>query len=138
MNIVDVPLEISVISNGVLPKTTLPQRDLSISAAYDHRPRFHDGVRKSAFDEAQSIRVIRVAIRQRHDNVQVVRQDHNRIDRERMRAARVSHSRAQGNDVIDQRLRSSVRDRHGKEKRSTRDDIPTIPDHASIVTRISP
>jgi hypothetical protein len=69
--------------------------------------------------------------------VQVVRQDHNRIDRERMQAARLSHRCTQAVNMIDQRARGSIGERHREEKRSACNEIPTVPDHAAMLTRIS-
>jgi hypothetical protein len=116
MNIVDMSLVVPVVPYGMLPKATLPEGRLSVLVTCDRRPRFHDGFRKSAFDEQPSVRVVRVPFRQRHDNVQVVRQRHDRIDGERTRAARLPHGGAQSVDVIDPR--GSIYERQGEEKRA--------------------
>jgi hypothetical protein len=62
---------------------------------------------------------------------------HDRIDREWMRAARISCGSAQRLNVIDQRPQASIHERCGKEKRSACNEISTVPDHAAMLTRIS-
>ena len=104
MDVVDVSLKIPIVTDCVLPEATLPQRRFSVPVSRDRCSRFHDAGRETPFDETPTVRVIGVAIREGHHNVQVVRQDHDRIDRERMRVARPSHGRTQGIDVIGQRV----------------------------------
>src|SRR6516165_9151405 len=136
VNIVDLPLEISVITNRMLPISTLPERRLSVSVTYDRSPGIHEPVRKSAFDEPPSVRIVRIPVRQRHDKVQMVRQHHDCIDRHRMREPCLPHGRPQGFDVLDQRPRGSIYERNGEEKRSACNEIPTVTDHVSMLSRL--
>jgi len=103
MDVVDVSLKIPIVTNCVFPEPTLPERRFSVPVTRDHCSRFHDAGGETPFDETPAVRVIGVAIREGHHNVHVVRQDHDRIDGERMRVARCSHGGMQGIDVIGQR-----------------------------------
>jgi hypothetical protein len=51
-----------------------------------------------------------------------------------MRTPCFPYSGPQGLNVLDQHSRGSIRERHGEEKRSTCDEIPTVPHHASMLT----
>ena len=82
MNVIDVALEIPVIADRVLPKTTLPKCKFTIGVARDGRARFHSGIRESAFDQSPPIWIIRISRRQRHEDMQVIRQHHDGIDGE--------------------------------------------------------
>jgi hypothetical protein len=84
----------------------------------DRSSRFDHRVSKSSLDETPSIWIVGVSFRQGHDNVQVVRQDHDRVDCEWMRTARVPCGNAQRVNVVDQHPGAPVQERHGKEKRS--------------------
>jgi hypothetical protein len=69
--------------------------------------------------------------------MQVIRQNHGRVDVEGMRLPRRPKRRTQGGDVIDQRARLSIRQRHGEEVRPARNEIPAISHHAGRITQIS-
>jgi hypothetical protein len=133
-HVIDMSLEIQIVTDRMLPESTLPQRNLSIPATGNLRSRPDDRVRKSAFDEAQSDRIVGIPFRQGHDNVNVVRQDHDRIDHERMRCASLLDGRAERLDVVDQRRRGSIRERDGEEERAARNEITTVPFN---LTRVS-
>ena len=51
----------------------------------------------------------------------MVRQDHDRVDCERMRRVRFFDGGAERLDVVDQRPRGSIRERDGKEEAQRRD-----------------
>jgi hypothetical protein len=101
VDVIDVSLEIPLIADGVFPKSALPQPEFSIPMARDGSARFRDGVREPAFDQPPPIWVIRISRRQRHDDMQMVGQHHDRIDGERVRRPRYANGRTQGLDVID-------------------------------------
>jgi hypothetical protein len=64
--------------------------------------------------------------------VNVVRQDHGRVDSERMRRARFLDGRAERFKVVDQRSRGSIREGGGEEKRAARKEITTVLDRPSL------
>jgi len=59
-------------------------------------------LRKSPLDEAQSGRIVRIAFRQGHDDVQVIGQHYSGVNRERMPIANVTGSRTQCVDMINE------------------------------------
>jgi hypothetical protein len=50
VDVVDVPLEIAIIADGVLPETALPERDFALDAPNDGYSGRHDGAGEPAFD----------------------------------------------------------------------------------------
>jgi hypothetical protein len=85
VNVVDVAFKIDVIADGMLPIPTLPKSSFSVWMACDHRSGLYNGCSKSAFDQTYSDGQVR---RQGHYDVHVIRQNHNRIDGERVFAPR--------------------------------------------------
>jgi hypothetical protein len=100
VDVIDVAFVIGFVANGVLPEPTLPKGRFSISTASDRRASFRDGGREPAFDQAQSDGEAGIIRRQRHNDVYVIRQHHDRVDGEGMLSPRQPDRRAQGRDVI--------------------------------------
>jgi hypothetical protein len=69
--------------------------------------------------------------------VEVIRQHHDRIDRERVRTSRRPNRCTQRADVIDQSARPPIDERGREEIRSARDEIPPVSHHAARISRIS-
>ena len=137
VNVIDMPLEIFFVADRVFPEPWLPERDLAVSVTRHGRSGLHDPIGEPALDLAQSIGEIGVAVRQRRDDVQVVRQHHNRIDREGMSPSGHSHGRTQRADVIEQSAGSPIRERGREKERSAREEIAPVSDHARRISRIS-
>jgi len=93
MDVVDVALEISLVTDCVLPEATLPERLLAIGMGRDRDARACECVREPAFDQAHPDGESCVSIRQRHDDMKMVRQHDNGVDREWMDTARGAKSR---------------------------------------------
>jgi len=55
MNVIDMPLEISLVADGVFPEAALPESVLSIAVPRDGSAGPHHRRRKSSFDETQPI-----------------------------------------------------------------------------------
>jgi hypothetical protein len=100
VNVIDVPLEISIIADCVFPEATLPKRVFPISVARDRSARLYDGGRESAFDQRPAIGEIGVSVGQRHDDVDMIGQHDDRIGREWVLPPRLHYRRAQSRDVI--------------------------------------
>jgi hypothetical protein len=78
MNIVDMPLEIGVVAYGVFPKPPLPKDQFSVSEASDAHTVFYNCCRESTLDQAHSDWEVRVAGRQSHNEMHVIRPNHDR------------------------------------------------------------
>src|SRR6266852_4627405 len=81
MDVIDVALEIAVIANGVFPKPPLPQRQIAVRTTLHCNPPNHQSAAEMSLDPAPSAGEISVAGRQGKDCVQMVRKDHDGIDR---------------------------------------------------------
>ncbi len=55
VDVIEVSLEIPLITDGMFPESTLPQREFPIPAAHDGRARLRDAVGESAFDQPPPI-----------------------------------------------------------------------------------
>ena len=100
MNVVRMTLEVTLIANCMLPISTLPQRRLSASMTWNWCRRPQDLVCETAFDDAPSTRVVHVPVGQCHHHVQVIRQDHDCINRKWLGALGLLNRATQGFDVV--------------------------------------
>src|SRR3954470_3140813 len=88
-------------------------------------------MREGALDPPPSAGKISVIVRQRHDDVQMIGEDHDCFDRKRPFSARHPECVAQLVYMIDQRGRSSIIQRQREEEGPTREKIAPIANHAS-------
>src|SRR5580704_13698453 len=103
MNVIEVPGEIALIAQGVLPIAPLPYATLTLSQSAFRNPLARrQGTRMHSFDMPPSCCKIGIAFRQRPDRMKMVRQYDDGIDREYMPDACVSKSRSQKIDMIGQ------------------------------------
>jgi hypothetical protein len=137
MNVINVPLEVGLIADCVLPKATLPKPRFAIAGSHDHHTGLDDRSRKASFDQTQSIRKISVAIGQRHYEMQVVRQHHSGINCKRALAPCGRSGTAQRLDMIDKDLRCAVGNCRRNEECTAREEVPAISDHSCSLSRIS-
>ena len=93
VDIIDVALEILVITDSVFPKSPLPQRVFSIPVARDGHTCLRDSRGEPPFDEHPPSREVGISRRQRHDEVQMIRQYHDGINGEWMSLPRPSDGR---------------------------------------------
>ena len=63
VDVIDVSLKISIVADRMLPKSPLPQRELSIRVARNWHAGSRDGIRESAFDELPPGWIVRIALR---------------------------------------------------------------------------
>ncbi|KYG19156.1 hypothetical protein SE92_01865 [Bradyrhizobium sp. AT1] len=82
MDVVGAALEISVVANCVLPESSLPESELAAMIVRDRCTRSDHSMREYALDAPPSTRVIRVTFRECHDDMQMIGQDNDCIDRE--------------------------------------------------------
>jgi hypothetical protein len=131
MDVVHMPLEIVIVADRVLPESPLPQCMFSVWVARDRHARSGDGRREPALDELPPNRIVGIPLRQRHDDMQMVRQDNDGVDRKGMGLSRLAKGGTQCVDVHDQHTRCSIDERRREEIRSARNKIPPVSNHAA-------
>src|SRR5436309_11594534 len=89
-----------------------------------------EGGRVSALNQTCPDWKIRIADRQCHNDMQVIRQHHDCVNHEGMRLADGANRRTQGAEVLDQCTRFAIGERDRKEVRTAYDKIPPVSDHA--------
>jgi len=82
MDVIDMPREVAVISDGVLPKSPLPKPEIAISKAFEIEARLNQGGAKMSLDSPPPAREIRIIWRQRKNGMQMVGKNRNSADRE--------------------------------------------------------
>jgi hypothetical protein len=100
MNIVSAAFEIAVIPNGVFPKALLPKSIFTPMVTWDRNARRNNASRKGSLDPPPPTGKIRIAGRQRHDRMQVIRQNDHCIKGERLGAARLAKCCAQQGHMV--------------------------------------
>ncbi len=93
VDVIDVPLKIPVVADRVLPISPLPQRVFAIRVMRDWHAGFGDGSGEAAFDQLPPGWIVCISLRQGHDDVQMIRQNDDRVDGERMRPPRCAKRR---------------------------------------------
>lgn len=137
VNVIHMPLEITLVANSVLPESALPQGHLAIWKACDRVSRSNNSIGKSTFDERQADRKVRISVRQRHHQVQMIGQHDYRINHEWMLSSRFDDGRPQTGNVVGERARRPVGQRRRNEKRPALKEISPVLNHDSTLTRIS-
>ena len=100
MDIVDMPREVAVVVDGVLPKPPLQKCEIAIWPTLEMKARCNQFAAEMSLDPPPAPREIRVSRRQGENRVQMIRQDHDSIDRERTFAPTRPERRAHRVDVI--------------------------------------
>ena len=103
MNIVDMPLEVVFVANGVLPKSSLPKRETAIRITLQLNSGINQCATEMSFDPPPVSRKICVIRRQCEDGMQVIGKNYNRLDGKGALATRYAKSLTQLADVTDQR-----------------------------------
>jgi len=62
VDVIDVTFEILLVTNGVFPESTLPQRDFAVSVPSDRSARLDDAGGKPTLDKMPTIREIGVSL----------------------------------------------------------------------------
>ena len=101
MNVFDVPREVLIVADGVLPEPPLPQCVFPIWMAFDGNAFGNELPGKATFDLTPTAGEIRVVRRQGEERMQVIGQDYNRVDIERIFSSRRAKRCAKRRDMID-------------------------------------
>ena len=72
VNVIDVPGQIFLVADRVLPETSLPQSLFSALVALETETVSDDLAREQAFDALPTSGKIRIVLRKRHDNMQMI------------------------------------------------------------------
>ncbi len=137
MDVVNVSLKIAIVADGVLPKSTLPERGLSIGVPTDRRACCHYGACEATLEQTPPNGEVGILFRQGLEHVQMVGQHHDRFDAERRTSLGRSEGASQQPDMLDQHARFSIGERGGDEKRAACNKISPVSDHAGRISRIS-
>ena len=101
VNVIDVPREIALVAQCVLPVTSLPNTAFVLAgAACRNLLLRRKSTRECRLYQPPASREISIAIGQGPHGMQMIRQHHDGIDGEWMSCPRVSESRAQVADVF--------------------------------------
>jgi len=81
MDIIDVALKVALVAYGVLPKPPLPKREIAIRPAPEMEARIDQCGAEMPFDSPPTAREICIGWRQGKDGVQMIRENHDGVDR---------------------------------------------------------
>ena len=129
MNVVRVPSKIGFVSNSVFPKPPLPDRILALLVPHGHFVPCGNAPREKTLDPPPATGEVGVVGGQGHDRMQVIRQHHDCVYRERAFAPGHAKGIAQRGDVLDERGRTAVCERDGEKESSTWSEVSSVPDH---------
>ena len=101
MDVIDVPSEVVLVANGVLPETALPQCKLAAPVAPDGAFGSEHAVAEQRLDQSPSARVVGIVWRECQYGMEVIRKHHNRVDAERALMPRSPKGAPQHAHVID-------------------------------------
>ncbi len=81
MDVVEVPRKVFVIADRMLPESSLPQHVLALGIGFDRNAVGDDASGEEALQPAPPAREIGIILRKRKDRMEVIWQDHDRVDR---------------------------------------------------------
>jgi hypothetical protein len=132
VDVIDVPREVAVVRNCMFPKPTLPQRILAL-AIVSNRFAYGDHLMgEDTLDAPPATGEIRVTGRQSHDDMQMVGENNDSIDREWPFLASRAKRGAQCRDSLDQHARPPIEERHGEEERSAGNEVAPVANHSDL------
>jgi hypothetical protein len=102
VDVIKVPRKVGFIANRMLPESPLPKRTFIAAVSLGGHPLGDNLVGKQALNSPPSSRKVRIAFRQRHDCVQMVREYNNRIRLEGPLGACDAKGMAQNSNLLDQ------------------------------------
>src|SRR5436190_5204270 len=82
MNVIHVPHEVVLVTDGMFPKSSLPECKLAVCMTADADACSEQAGAEMSFDSAPALREIVITFRQGQDRVEVIRKNYDRIDRE--------------------------------------------------------
>ena len=135
VNVIDVALEIRIVSNRMLPVTALPNSSLAsdnfAGAAWHIAGK---AARKSTLDQTPAQRKIGIAGRQRPDGMEMVRQYANCDSLKCVPLLNRRVDSPESVNVAHKRVPRSVRKSNGKEKNSAFDVWTSVSWHGGIIS----
>jgi hypothetical protein len=137
MHVVDVPLEISLVSNRVLPEAPLPEHVFAIAMTRHRHAVGHQPMREVRFDALPAAGEVGIACRQRPDGMQVIRQDHDGLDREWTLVPRKTESHPQSAHVMHEREGCPVSERDREKIGASWNEFAPVSDHLRMLPRIA-
>src|SRR5262245_29752441 len=136
VGVVHMTNKIFFVANRMLPEASLPERILAFLIAVRDCAGCNRAPCKKTLDPTPSTCEIGIVRWQCHDRVDVIGQDHNRIDCKRPFVSGHSKGTAQCADMVDQRASMPVCQCNREEKCSTREQIAPIPYHEAMLTQL--
>ena len=129
VDVIHMPLEIVIIPDRVFPESSLPQNILSTSVAETINSPGSDAAREVPLDLLPSCGEISVTRRQGHDDMKVIGQDDNGIDREGACNFHMAECVSQCGDIFDKCRRLTIRECDGEEESTAGKKMAAILDH---------
>ena len=133
MNIIDMPYQVRLIPDGVLPITPLPKTVFTAPVARSSAATLGEEAGEQTFAALPTSRKIDLVARQRHKDVQMIGKHNDGIHRKRTLMSRHTKCISQQVDGFDERAGSSIRKCSGKKERAARHKISSIADHVGAV-----
>ena len=138
VDVIVVIVEIFLVHDRVFPEPALPDAAFTArDAAGAETFAFRHGAREACLDQRPARRVIRIAFRQPPKAVQVVGQDDDRFNVERMARADVRECFAQRIDMLDQQtISGSLSEVDGEEPDGSGQPCPAVVGHPLTFGRV--
>jgi hypothetical protein len=137
MDVIDVPGEISLVTDGVLPVPPLPRRKLATRITPDGIPSSEQVSAEVSFDPPPAPGEIRVSLRQGQDCMKVIGQDDDSIDDEGALLPGRAKRSAKRTDMINKSCRLAFGERYREEIGAALHPVASVSDHSGIISRIS-
>src|ERR1700716_1005749 len=129
MDIIDMPRKVAVVADGMLPKSPLPKREIVIGPALEMKPRLDQGAAEMPLDSPPAAGKICIVCWQGKNGVQMIRENHNGVDRKWPCAASRLERRTQHANVVHKSGRAPVSECNREEIGSARNKVASISDH---------
>ncbi len=120
------PRPVGFVAHGMFPKAPLPQAIFAFSVTRQRHTAPDPFMRKPRLDRQPAPGIIRIAVRQSPQRMQMFRQHHQRNDLDRPRRPHPPQHGAQNINVIGQHPRPPIHQRHRKEISPSRHPIPPV------------
>ncbi len=135
MDVVHVSGQVGRIADRVFPEAPLPDASLAGALASFGQPfPSRDAAREGGFDQSPAGGEIGIAGRQCPDAVQVIREDHDGVDGERIPMPDAAKRFAQRRDVLNQQPAAAFEQGDGEEEGAARDVSTNVMRHGGSVT----
>ena len=133
VNVIDMAVEVVGVTDKMFPEAPLPDSALALSAASARVVRTGKRFRKTRFYEPPAHGIIMIVRRQAPDAMEVFRQDADGNGFERMAFRNLAIGRAQGVDVVGQKLRAPVDQIDREKEKAAGNEQTSVIWHAKII-----